>query len=1045
MLSAPSRRSTVSRLMPGRWHGCYASHDPVPGGPIQDDAMLARESRILNTRFALRDHTTYFQNMEGFVAPGALDLFGLTGVGARTSAAAPALASAAAQRDVHTWWRRVLRLAAVFASIAIVAYAAPRNPAARAIEWSNPASAAWASADGVAAWGAPLGSGVAGRIALDLWPAWVLAFTCFTLRPAWSAWWSERSRATLFADLSGVLGSDGIDATMQPDATAARRRTAPYLVSRVGSSPSVSARARPFATASAGPVVTLSTKVRPQPPGETTMASSTSWISALCTGARHRLDAFVAARGNSWIRALLVAAALGSAAATTEAGSMPTHMRAVHAGGNWGGNYLSIERANPGPLAAATTIAAASAVASVTRSSYVDATGTTVFADGAVIGLGDVHLGTGAHFERAGFWVVRHVNDGATFIQFRPSLDPSLAGIPGFAGDVTFGLSADGKGIDVKPLRQLTGPAAEYVAAVLAHAPELLANAAFAVKPPATLDRAAVVEAMERARAAMTRDLGEYFDYLASLNVQWIGVSVAIFYESIADPTVRVKYEPRPAPATWTIFTFDDATLGNFIAQARERGFRIYLTLSFEAPTTESPADPTCRTERFLFPRWLLGDPGTMLTPCVDPSLWWWDPSHPKFTANAAQFWSSYTAVAVKYAQLAQQWGVELYSLGTETDQLFRTRPGTGAHARPFGSELKSMVAAVRAVYSGLVTYDQHFSVMEWPAMYGGAQTTDHLFADLGLDVVGISSYFPLIDTRPARVLSTAEIELLWEELYRRHFLPLKERNPGKPIALTEMGFFDDLSTLDQPGAPSFWPITGRDASGVTNGMRQQHNAFEAFFNVNERHDDLVAGAFVWDTFIFVDQVDWLCSHVSHNVYCKPAQEAIRNAYARQRAIEQVAAVEYHHEGFDHYFLTALPDEIAKLDAGTFAGWSRTGEAIQVFHAAVDGSDPVCRFFSAAFAPKSSHFYTADAGECAKVKANADWTFEGSVFRLARPDAAGGCPSGTRPVYRLYNDGRSGAPNHRYTASVGTRDRTRGWGWVSEGYGATGVIMCAPT
>ena len=35
--------------------------------------------------------------------------------------------------------------------------------------------------------------------------------------------------------------------------------------------------------------------------------------------------------------------------------------------------------------------------------------------------------------------------------------------------------------------------------------------------------------------------------------------------------------------------------------------------------------------------------------------------------------------------------------------------------------------------------------------------------------------------------------------------------------------------------------------------------------------------------------------------------------------------VEYHHAQFDHYFITANEDEIAKLDGGVFDGWARTG------------------------------------------------------------------------------------------------------------------------
>src|SRR5207244_2994874 len=100
------------------------------------------------------------------------------------------------------------------------------------------------------------------------------------------------------------------------------------------------------------------------------------------------------------------------------------------------------------------------------------------------------------------------------------------------------------------------------------------------------------------------------------------------------------------------------------------------------------------------------------------------------------------------------------------------------------------------------------------------------------------------------------------------------------------------------------------------------------------------------------------------------------------------------------------------------------------------GLVPVCRFFSTAFAPKSSHFYTADPAECAQVKTMSAWQYEGDVFVVARP-ASGECPAATAPLYRLYNDGQGGAPNHRYTTCPVVRDRMLGKGWIYEG-----VAMC---
>lgn len=155
-------------------------------------------------------------------------------------------------------------------------------------------------------------------------------------------------------------------------------------------------------------------------------------------------------------------------------------------------------------------------------------------------------------------------------------------------------------------------------------------------------------------------------------------------------------------------------------------------------------------------------------------------------------------------------------------------------------------------------------------------------------------------------------------------------------------------------------------------------------------------------------------------------------------------AIEYYHAAFDHYFVTDIPDEIAKLDSGFFEGWARTGESFNGYTNAPAGSAGVCRFFSTSFGLKSSHFYTPDLGECAIVKANPNWQFEGTVFAVLTPGTDGGCPTGSQPLYRLYNNGQGAAPNHRYTTSTATRSQMLAKGWIPEGHGALGVAMCAP-
>ena len=157
-----------------------------------------------------------------------------------------------------------------------------------------------------------------------------------------------------------------------------------------------------------------------------------------------------------------------------------------------------------------------------------------------------------------------------------------------------------------------------------------------------------------------------------------------------------------------------------------------------------------------------------------------------------------------------------------------------------------------------------------------------------------------------------------------------------------------------------------------------------------------------------------------------------------------VAAIEYYHADFDHYFVTSIADEIAKLDNGVFAGWVRTVLQFNTYATATAGTSTVCRFFSTSFVPKSSHFYTPSASECALVKNNADWQYEGDVFHVVIAAVDGTCPAGTTAVYRLYNNGQGGAPNHRYTIDAAVRDQMVARGWVIEGNGPGFAFMCAP-
>jgi YVTN family beta-propeller protein len=158
-------------------------------------------------------------------------------------------------------------------------------------------------------------------------------------------------------------------------------------------------------------------------------------------------------------------------------------------------------------------------------------------------------------------------------------------------------------------------------------------------------------------------------------------------------------------------------------------------------------------------------------------------------------------------------------------------------------------------------------------------------------------------------------------------------------------------------------------------------------------------------------------------------------------------ATEFYHAGFNHYFHTADTTETELILDGLFDdNWHRTFEFWRVWTEPGPGRVPVCRFFSPSFAPKSSHFYTPYPVECATLQAGGVWTLESdAVFYLALTDTAGNCGAGTIPLYRTYNNGSSGAPNHRYMVSRAVRDQMVADGWTAEGNGPDVIFACMPT
>ena len=161
------------------------------------------------------------------------------------------------------------------------------------------------------------------------------------------------------------------------------------------------------------------------------------------------------------------------------------------------------------------------------------------------------------------------------------------------------------------------------------------------------------------------------------------------------------------------------------------------------------------------------------------------------------------------------------------------------------------------------------------------------------------------------------------------------------------------------------------------------------------------------------------------------------------RSDASATVVEFYNASLDHYFLTWLGAEIAALDAGIAPkGWARTGKAFATFTAPRGDTSPICRFY---IPPQfgNSHFFGRGAAECnATAASNPTFVLEDPAFMQMVLPSAGACPSGTKPVYRVFSN-RADA-NHRYTIERAVRDDMVVHGWLAEGDGPDLVVMCAP-
>ena len=164
------------------------------------------------------------------------------------------------------------------------------------------------------------------------------------------------------------------------------------------------------------------------------------------------------------------------------------------------------------------------------------------------------------------------------------------------------------------------------------------------------------------------------------------------------------------------------------------------------------------------------------------------------------------------------------------------------------------------------------------------------------------------------------------------------------------------------------------------------------------------------------------------------------------RPLPTLLVKEYYRAGNDDYFLAASSEEQAIPESGSLAGWTATGHSFAAWASPVSEANGVCRFIgdwrvdavSGERIGPDTHFFTADADECAQVpKRWPVWSLETAAAFYVLPATPAGCTAGTRPVWRLFHP--STLPTHRYVTDAAIAVQFAHQGWTDEG-----AAFCVP-
>lgn len=273
------------------------------------------------------------------------------------------------------------------------------------------------------------------------------------------------------------------------------------------------------------------------------------------------------------------------------------------------------------------------------------------------------------------------------------------------------------------------------------------------------------------------------------LNVNWTAIALGALQDHAHATEIKFREEP----------TVTDEEVRNAIRKAKELGLQVCLK-----PVVNC-ADGTWRAHINFF---------DLDVPC-----------EPKWS----DWFASYTTFILHYARMAEETGCEMFCIGCEMVQTDRRE-----------TEWRQLIAEVRKVYSGIVTYNcdkyQEGQIKWWDAV----------------DVISSSGYYP-IDA--------------WEEQLDRIEKVVAEFD--KPFFFMEAGC---PSREGSQHIPNDWGLAGAPSEEV------QRLFFETMFSHSDKRD-WVGGFMLWDWPARLYEETEAAVNDDYCMYGKQAEQTVRSYY----------------------------------------------------------------------------------------------------------------------------------------------------------------------